>query len=558
VPAPWADRVQVGSMVRIALNGRRVGGWVTTLDTKAPTGVSVAPLTKLSGVGPSADMIDLGRWAAWRWAGRLATFLTTASPPGMVDHLPTRSLGGSRQPLTRFLSQRTEFDEHFDRPRTVLRLPPTADPYPVALAAAARGDALILCPSVAAARDLAVRLKRAGAKIALHPRDWALAAAGGVSVVGTRAAAFAPLPALAAVVVIDEHDEAFQNEGSPTWHARDVALERARRARVPAVMTSPCPSLESVLRSPLVTVSRTDERAGWPIVEVIDRRDDDIGRTGLYSEALVRGLRTAGRSVCVLNRTARAGLLACRQCGEITSCDACAAAVVEAEAGTLVCRRCGVTRPVVCQTCGASKLANLRQGIGRAREELEALLGEPVAELSAATRGADPPSTRVVVGTEAALHQIDSAALVAFLEIDQELLASRYRAAEQSLGLLARAARLVGPRGGGGRILCQTRVPDHEVLRAATLADPGIVMEAERARRAVTGFPPAVTMALVGGPAAGEYVERVGTPLGIEIRQRDDSWLLVADDRKLLLDTLAAVDRPPGRLRLQIDPMRLS
>jgi primosomal protein N' (replication factor Y) len=163
-----------------------------------------------------------------------------------------------------------------------------------------------------------------------------------------------------------------------------------------------------------------------------------------------------------------------------------------------------------------------------------------------------------VVGTEAALHQIDTAAAVAFLEFDQELMAARYRAAEQALGLLARAARLVGPRVGGGRVLVQTRVPDHEVLRAATLADPGLVMDAERRRREVTGFPPAVTVALVGGAAAPEYVERVGTPLGIEIRRREDTWLLVADDRKLLLDTLAATDRPSGRLRLQIDPMRLS
>jgi primosomal protein N' (replication factor Y) len=544
-------------MVRVVLNGRRVGGWVTGIGGVAPAGVTIAPLAKVSGAGPSADMIEVARWAAWRWAGRLATFLTTASPPGMVDHLPPPSLAGARQPFSQ-LSQTSEYAGHFNRPRTVLRLPPTTDVLPVALAAAARGDALILCPSIAAARDLTLRMRRAGAPIALHPRDWAKAAAGGVSVVGTRAAAFAPLPALAAVVVVDEHDEAFQNEGSPTWHARDVALERARRAHVPAVMTSPCPSLESVLRSPLVTVSRTDERAGWPIVEVIDRRDDDIGRTGLYSEALVRALRSGGRAVCVLNRIARAGLLACRNCGEITRCDVCGASVVESELGTLTCRRCATTRPVVCQTCGASKLANLRQGIGRAREELEALIGEPVGEVSGATRGVDVPPTRVVVGTEAALHQIDTAALVAFLEIDQELMASRYRASEQAMALLARAARMVGPRGGGGRILAQTRVPDHEVLRAATLADPGIVMEAEQARRAVTGFPPAVTMALVGGPAAAEYVARVGTPLGIEIRHRDDSWLLVADDRKLLLDTLAHVDRPPGRLRLQIDPMRLS
>jgi primosomal protein N' (replication factor Y) len=83
-------------------------------------------------------------------------------------------------------------------------------------------------------------------------------------------------------------------------------------------------------------------------------------------------------------------------------------------------------------------------------------------------------------------------------------------------------------------------------------------MDEERVRRTRLGFPPAVTTALVGGPAAPELIERLGSPLGLEVRTIDDQWLLVSEDRATLLDTLAAVERPPGRLRLQIDPMRLS
>jgi primosomal protein N' (replication factor Y) len=153
---------------------------------------------------------------------------------------------------------------------------------------------------------------------------------------------------------------------------------------------------------------------------------------------------------------------------------------------------------------------------------------------------------------------VRTATVAAFLEVDQELTAPRYRAAEQAMGLLARAARLVGGRAGGGRILVQTRVPDHEVLRAAVSADPGPLLESERRRREITGFPPAVTMALVGGEAAAAFVEAFGSPLGVEVRRRDTSWLLVAEDRAVLLDALAATPRPGGRLKLQIDPMRLS
>ena len=89
VPEQWADQVAVGTMVRVPLHGRRVGGWISAVDVEPEPGMKLVPLAKVSGVGPSAETIDLCRWAAWRWSGRLATFLTTASPPNMVARLPT-------------------------------------------------------------------------------------------------------------------------------------------------------------------------------------------------------------------------------------------------------------------------------------------------------------------------------------------------------------------------------------------------------------------------------------------------------------------------------------
>src|SRR5690606_4416932 len=111
----------------------------------------------------------------------------------------------------------------------VLRLPPTSDPMPAILSASAAGPALVIVPGVDQAILLAARLRRSGLTVALAPHDWA-AAAGGVDVViGSRVAAWAPCPGLVAAVVVDEHDEALQDEGSPTWHARDVVIERCRR-----------------------------------------------------------------------------------------------------------------------------------------------------------------------------------------------------------------------------------------------------------------------------------------------------------------------------------------
>src|SRR5205823_12220476 len=110
------------------------------------------------------------------------------------------------------------------------------------------------------------------------------------------------------------------------WNARDVAVERARRSGVPCVLTSPCPSLDALATSALLTPSRSEERAGWPALEIVDRRKEPPGQ-GLFSERLVALVREAGTVVCVLNRKGRARLMACASCGELARCEVCQGAV---------------------------------------------------------------------------------------------------------------------------------------------------------------------------------------------------------------------------------------
>jgi primosomal protein N' (replication factor Y) len=197
--------------------------------------------------------------------------------------------------------------------------------------------------------------------------------------------------------------------------------------------------------------------------------------------------------------------------------------------------------------------------VSRAREELEALIGEAVAEVSGATDVADPDvaSARILVGTEALLHRVPRAEAVAFLDMDQELLAVRYRTTEQALALLARAARVVRRGGGGhGRILVQTRTPDHPAVMAARHADPGRVVDGELAMRRALGLPPTVAMAVVSGPSAPAFMEALGGPAGMTIQGPvDGAWRLRAPDHPTLCDSLAATPRPPGRLRIEVDPL---
>ncbi|HKY65945.1 MAG TPA: hypothetical protein VJM49_06225, partial [Acidimicrobiales bacterium] len=91
VPESLGDQVRVGDRVRVTLGPRRVGGWVVDLDVEPPDGVDLRPLARWSGRGPGADLIDLATWAAWRWVGRPASFLRTASPERVVARLPDRS-----------------------------------------------------------------------------------------------------------------------------------------------------------------------------------------------------------------------------------------------------------------------------------------------------------------------------------------------------------------------------------------------------------------------------------------------------------------------------------
>jgi primosomal protein N' (replication factor Y) len=550
VPAGMAG-VEVGTMVRVVLNGRRVGGWVVGLAEAAETSKPLQPIAKVRGKGPQPDLLELATWAAWRWAGPRTTFLRTASPANVVRGLPAAP---PRPPPPAAPLADELAAEAFSGSSTVVRLPPARDAFPIVLEAARRGDALVLAPSIGQAAHIGLRLRRAGIAVAHHPRDWARAAAGGCVVLGARAAAWAPVRP-AAIVVVDEHDEAYQEERAPTWNARDVALERARRAGVPCVLTSPCPSLEALAAAPLLTPSRSDERGGWPVIEVVDRRREAPG-LGLYSERLVVAIRDAPRVVCVLNRKGRARLLACNTCGELARCETCQAAVEQAAEGTLVCRRCGTERPVVCLACGASRLKILRAGVTRAREELEHLAGRPVVEVT----GDDPgsvPDAPIVVGTEAVLHRVERADVVAFLDFDQELLVPRYRAAEEALALLARAGRVVGGRPGGGRILVQTRVPTHEAVDAAVHADPGRLALVESARRTALRFPPETALAIVSGAAAPAYVAGLdGDGVDVLGPAGGGRWLVRAPDHAVLCDRLASVARPPGRLRVAVDPLR--
>ena len=548
---------EVGTIVRVPLHGRRVRGWVVVADVTEPEASELREVIELVSAGPPAEVVDLCRWAAWRWAGPLATFLRAASPPNRVAAAPA-DVETAVYPGPALAGAELRV------------VGPRADVGP---ALAPEGSTIVIDPLPVRAARLAVTLRDEGREVvtpgaehvdAVRTREWDRARAGACVVVGGRSAVWAPVPDLAAVVVLDEGDEALEDERAPTWNARDVAVERARRAGAALRVVTPAPTVDA-----LVAVGEPEPGPGrWPPVEVVDQRDEEPGH-GLLSAALADALRHTvpqQRAVCVLNRRGRARLLACRTCRELARCEACGSTVEQRDHG-FVCASCTTARPVVCLHCHGSTFRAVRPGIARVRDDLAALLPRTeVAAVDAATAsspGAPVPDAPVLIGTEAVLHRVQApVGLVAYLELDQELLAPRARAAEQALWLLVRGARLLGER---GRLLLQTRLPDHEVVRAVRHGDPMVVADADRRRRASLGFPPFGGLAELSGDAdavgaAGAAVQSAGvTVLGPTAD--GTRALLRAASSAALCDALAqpGVDaaRARGRLRIDVDPRRV-
>ena len=588
VPTGWGDEVQVGTRVRAPFHGRTVRGWVVDEEVGTPAGVDLLPLKSWLGWGPPPSLVALAEWAAWRWAGPASFFLRSASPETIVRTLPALPDSGAFAAPSPGDAAPGDLDLA-QSGVTVVRQPPLTDPMELVLSVvgdpavrARAGSVLVLVPSTGWAERLTARLERRGCPTA---GTWEHARAGWPVVVGNRAGAWAPVPRLAAVVVLDAHDAAYREESAPTYSAVDLLVERARRESVPCLLVSAVPPVALAARPELRTVApgRLDERAGWPILERVDRRGADP-RSGMFSEEFVRlarsvlddaAARRRGPLVCVYNRTGGARLLACRHCGELARCARCGAAAAQPRGEEVLrCPRCDETRPVVCAACGRLRMKTLRAGVSRLREELAALLGADVGEV-AGPRGAGVespfPATPVLIGTEAVLHRARRAAAVAFLDIDLHLLAPRLSATEDTLALFVRAARLVGVRSTGApwaRMQAQTRVPDHPLLQAVALGEPTAVLAEEEAIRRVSGLPPFAALAVVSGALAPVYAESLRrevegglaaddaavsmAPLG------DDRFLLRADTHDPLCDLLARTPRPPGRgLRVEVDPVSL-
>ena len=386
IPSELLGAIAIGDRVRVPLHGRNVPGWVTEIGSTDGgfTDVDSAKLRsviKRLGFGPSTEVVQLAQWASHRWCGRLRAFFVAASPSTLVATLPTARYQRAQVKVVGDVDVANAVGE--SRSLLVQR-GPLKSPVDVMVGAALHGPSLVIVPTVLRARLFASSLKRHGFSVAVLPDEWDSAAGGVDVVIGSRTAVFSRVPHLHSVVVIDEHDDSLREERTPTWHARDVAIERAQQLGISCVLVSALPSVaakawagDRVLKS-----DNHETDSEWPTIALIDRTLDERWSNSLLSSEFIAELRDHSRRiVAVLNTKGRARLLACASCKSLARCVQCDAAVEIGATGQFSCPRCSTQRPQVCAKCSSAKFLTLKPGVSKLREEIAQAAGRKLADV---------------------------------------------------------------------------------------------------------------------------------------------------------------------------------
>ncbi len=337
-------------------------------------------------------------------------------------------------------------------------------------------------------------------------------------VIGPRSAIFAPVPNLGLVVLDEEHENSFKQQSAPRYHAREVALERARRASAVVVLGTATPSLESWIaahRGPLrlLTLPARVGTGTLPKVEIIDmvRETLDTKRRDLLSRRLVqvvkRTLARKEQAILFLNRRGFATSVFCSRCGGTLRCRRCSVSVTFHRAhGTVLCHPCGEERPMPqqCPDCGGAGLARLGAGTERLEDAVRSCFpGVRFARMDSDAMHDRSSYDRVLgafgrreldllLGTQMiakGLH-FPSVTAVGVVSADASLLVPYFRAAERTFQLVAQVAGRAGRSTAPGTVVVQTIQPRHPALLHAARHDFEGFAAAESAERARYHWPP--------------------------------------------------------------------
>jgi primosomal protein N' (replication factor Y) (superfamily II helicase) len=420
----------------------------------------------------------------------------------------------------------------------------------------ARGrEAIVLVPEISLTPQTIRRFRRRFPRVAvLHShlsdaerhRHWQSIASGEVQVVvGARSAVFAPTRRLGLIVIDEEHEGTFKQETTPRYHARDVAVKRAQMERVPILLGSATPAMETWRNAETGRYTRLTmkERVGarpMPHVELIDLRHEKLPLGGLSEplrQAMIAALADGGQVILLLNRRGFHTFVICPnpRCNQVLKCHACDVALTyHKERRLLICHTCDAerTRPPACPGCRAPNLHYGGIGTERLQREVETAFPDHAIRRMDSDTMRTPGSheqvlsafrageVQILLGTQMIAKGLDfpNVTLVGVVNADTALHMPDFRAAERTFQLVAQVAGRTGRGDRPGRVLVQTYCPEHHAILCASKHDYEGFVAGELPERERFGMPPfgrLVRLIARGAdePAVRDYMDRLAEAL---------------------------------------------
>ena len=400
-------------------------------------------------------------------------------------------------------------------------------------------QALILVPEINLTPQLEARFRSRLSEyplVTLHSnlseserlQNWQAASSGVAKIViGTRLSVFTPLPHLKMIVIDEEHDASYKQQDGMRYHARDVAMVRAKQLNIPIVMGSATPTLETWHLAKkgqyglLALKERAVAGAQLPKIHTIDigKSPMENGLSPILIKAIRERLQRGEQSLLFLNRRGYAPVLHCSGCHWIVPCTRCSAKmVVHLKQNRLKCHHCGHEQkiPLQCPSCGNLDLSP----VGQATQRLEQTLAQlfPNANIVRvdrdSVRSKDALTTMltqvqnkeidILLGTQmlAKGHDFPHLTLVGVIDTDTALFSPDFRAAERLFAQLMQVSGRAGRANLAGEVLIQTTFPQHNLFDALKRHDYAIYADALLQERATMQFPPTSYFALLKAEAS--------------------------------------------------------
>ena len=363
--------------------------------------------------------------------------------------------------------------------------------------------------------------------------------------IGPRSALFAPFPNLGLIIIDEEHETSYKSETAPRYHARDVAIERARMNHASVVLGSATPSVDSYYQAKLgnyrlLELRQRVEEKPLPECEVIDLREElRCGNRSIFSERLQElmedRLKKHQQIMLFLNRRGVSGFISCRACGYVLKCPHCDVSLSQHAGGRMVCHYCGYEepQPQICPSCGSKYLGGFKAGT----QKIEMLVQKRFPEARVMRMDFDTTRTKdsyekilqgfanqeadILIGTQMIVkgHDFPNVTLVGVLAADMSLHVSDFHSSERTFQLLTQAVGRAGRGREPGQAIIQTYDPEHFAIQTACKQDYEAFYQQEIAYRSMLSYPPVCSLLVVHcGGADTAVVDRAAQLLAGQLR----------------------------------------